>query len=244
MRKIDMIEPINPPFLQTAVSRSPCIDIVNSDCVEVLKSFDDNYFDLAICDPPYGIGFDKYVYSNGDGAKAKGFKKQNNKVAPKNWDKGIPQKEYWNELFRVSKNQIIWGGNYFTEFLPPKMGWIYWHKKGNDASKFSDGELAWTSFDRALKFVKYDWIGFGYINNAGSDKKIHPTMKPKELYEWVLENYAKKGDKILDTHLGSGSSAIASFRLGFDFVGIEIDKEYYQSSIKRFKEQTAQLRVF
>ena len=229
---------------QTIVSRSPSIEIVNSDCVEVLKSFEDNYFDLAICDPPYGIGFDKYVYSNGDGAKAKGFKKQNNKVAPKNWDKGIPQKEYWEQLFRVSKNQIIWGGNYFTEFLPPKMGWIYWHKKGNDASNFSDGELAWTSFDRALKFVKYDWIGFGYINNAGNDKKIHPTMKPKELYEWVLENYAKKGDKILDTHLGSGSSAIASFRLGFDFVGIEIDKEYYQSSIKRFKEQTAQLRVF
>ena len=233
-----------PHYCKTDVSRSPSIEIINSDCVEVLKSFEDNYFDLAICDPPYGIGFDKYVYSNGDGAKAKGFKKQNNKVAPKNWDKGIPQKEYWEQLFRVSKNQIIWGGNYFTEFLPPKMGWIYWHKKGNDASNFSDGELAWTSFDRALKFVKYDWIGFGYINNAGNDKKIHPTMKPKELYEWVLENYAKKGDKILDTHLGSGSSAIASFRLGFDFVGIEIDKEYYQSSIKRFKEQTSQLRVF
>ena len=239
-----LIKDLNPAFCKTDVSRSPSIEIVNYDCVEVLKSFEDNQFDLAICDPPYGIGFDKYVYSNGDGAKAKGFKKQNNKVPPKNWDKGIPQKEYWEQLFRVSKNQIIWGGNYFTEFLPPKMGWIYWHKKGNDASNFSDGELAWTSFDRALKFVKYDWIGFGYINNAGSDKKIHPTMKPKELYEWVLENYAKKGDKILDTHLGSGSSAIASFRLGFDFVGIEIDKEYYQSSIKRFKEQTAQLRVF
>ena len=222
----------------------PFVQVINSDCIDVLKSFADNEFDLAICDPPYGIGFDKYVYSNGDGAKAKGFKKQNNKVAPKNWDKGIPSKEYFYELFRVSKNQIIWGGNYFTEFLPPKMGWIYWHKKGNDASNFSDGELAWTSFDRALKFVKYDWIGFGYINNAGDDKKIHPTMKPKELYEWVLENYAKKGDKILDTHLGSGSSAIASFRLGFDFVGIEIDKDYYQSSIKRFNEQTAQVRLF
>ena len=222
----------------------PFVQVINSDCIDVLKSFADNEFDLAICDPPYGIGFDKYVYSNGDGAKAKGFRENKNKVAPKNWDKGIPQKEYWEQLFRVSKNQIIWGGNYFTEYLPPKMGWIYWHKKGNDASNFSDGELAWTSFDRALKFVKYDWIGFGYINNAGDDKKIHPTMKPKELYEWVLENYAKKGDKILDTHLGSGSSAIASFRLGFDFCGIEIDKEYYLSSIKRFNEQTAQVRLF
>ena len=235
-----------PHYCKTDVSRSPSIEIVNSDCVEVLKSFEDNYFDLAICDPPYGIGMSSWKNeSNGDGSKAKGFTKGGKNLhTKKDWDSGIPQKEYWEQLFRVSKNQIIWGGNYFTEFLPPKMGWIYWHKKGNDASNFSDGELAWTSFDRALKFVKYDWIGFGYINNAGSDKKIHPTMKPKELYEWVLENYAKKGDKILDTHLGSGSSAIASFRLGCDFVGIEIDKEYYQSSIKRFKEQTAQLRVF
>lgn len=106
------------------------------------------------------------------------------------------------------------------------------------------GELAWTSFDRALKFVKYDWIGFGYINNAGSDKKIHPTMKPKELYEWVLENYAKKGDKILDTHLGSGSSRIAAYKGGFNFVGFEIDKEYYEKQEKRFKDFVSQLRMF
>ena len=227
----------SPTFGNTLLGAVPLVsEVYLMDNIELMKHYPDKYFDLACIDPPYGIG---HSLLSGEKRGSK-FVRTERHV---DWDI-LPTDNFWVELFRVSKNQIIWGGNYFTEFLPPKMGWIYWHKKGNDASNFSDGELAWTSFDRALKFVKYDWIGFGYINNAGSDKKIHPTMKPKELYEWVLENYAKKGDKILDTHLGSGSSAIASFRLGFDFVGIEIDKEYYQSSIKRFKEQTAQLRVF
>jgi len=216
------------------------------DCIEGMSLYPDKHFDLAICDPPYGIGMSSWKNeSNGDGSKAKGFTKGGKNLhTKKDWDNGIPQKEYWEQLFRVSKNQIIWGGNYFTEFLPPKMGWIYWHKKGNDASKFSDGELAWTSFDRALKFVKYDWIGFGYINNAGSDKKIHPTQKPVYLYDWILKNYANEGDLILDTHLGSGSSRIAAYKGGFNFVGFEIDQEYFDKANKRFEDYRAQLKLF
>jgi len=219
-------------------------EVYNTDCVEFMKQYPDNHWELAICDPPYGIGFDKFVYSNGKEAKNKGFKEVKNKVVKKNWDKEIPKKEYFDELFRVSKNQIIWGGNYLTEFLPPKMGWIYWHKKGNDNSNFSDGELAWSSFDRALKFFKYDWIGFGYINNAKDDKKIHPTQKPVRLYEWLLANYAKEGDKILDTHGGSMSSVIACLNLGFEITCCELDKDYYEQAKFRITEHQKQQSLF
>ena len=218
----------------------------NVDCIEFMATVPDKFYDLAIVDPPYGIGMSSWKNeSNGDGSKAKGFTKGGKNLhIKKNWDNGIPQKQYWEQLFRVSKNQIIWGGNYFTEFLPPKMGWIYWHKKGNDASNFSDGELAWTSFDKALKFVKYDWIGFGYINNSGSDKKIHPTQKPVSLYEWLLINYAKEGDKILDTHGGSQSSRIACFNLGFQMDILELDKDYFDQANKRFEQHKKQLTLF
>ena len=202
--------------------------VFNSDCLDGMKQYPDKYFELAIVDPPYGIG-------EADG-RCRTRKKHNNKVkhTKKDWDIERPSADYWNELRRVSKNQIVWGANYFTEYLPPSMGWIFWNKKiGGD---FSDGELAYTSFDRALKMVT-KWSG----NNGIA--RIHPTQKPVALYRWLLANYTKQGDKILDTHLGSGSSRIAAHQLGFDFTGYEIDKDYFDASEKRFRLVTSQKQI-
>jgi site-specific DNA-methyltransferase (adenine-specific) len=203
------------------------IDLKHIDCMEFLKTLEDNAFDLAIVDPPYGIG-----ESN---KKQRTRKKHVNRVIhkAKEWDNEIPSAEYFAELRRVSKNQIIWGANYMVEHLQPSMGWIFWEKKiGGD---FSDGELAYTSFNRALKM---------YTKWSGGNNKIHPTQKPVKLYEWLLMNYAKEGDKILDTHLGSGSIAIACHNLGFDLVGCELDTEYYNAACKRLKQHQAQLKIF
>jgi site-specific DNA-methyltransferase (adenine-specific) len=201
--------------------------IHNQDCLEAMKLMQDNQFDLAIVDPPYGIG-----ESN---KKQRTRKKHVNRVVhkAKEWDNEIPSSEYFKELKRVSKNQIVWGANYMVKYLKPSMGWIFWEKKiGGD---FSDGELAYTSFNRALKmFTKW----------SGGNNKIHPTQKPIALYEWLLMNYAKEGDKILDTHLGSGSIAIACHNLGYDLTGYELDKEYYDNAIKRIKNHQAQTRIF
>ena len=204
-------------------------DIYLMDCIEGMKQYPDKYFDLAIVDPPYGIG-------EADG-RCRTRKKHNNKVkhTKKNWDIERPSAEYWAELRRVSKNQIVWGANYFTEHLPPSMGWIFWNKQiGGD---FSDGELAYTSFDRALKMVT-KWSG----NNGVA--RIHPTQKPVTLYKWILDKYAKQGDKILDTHLGSGSSRIAAYDLNFDFTGFELDPEYIEKSTIRFNNHINQLTLF
>ena len=202
------------------------INIYNKDCLEAMSKMEDNSYDLAIVDPPYGIGEGKKTIRT--------RKNHNNKIVhkDKDWDNSIPNKEYFKELKRVSKNQIIWGANYMVEHLPPSMGWIFWEKKiGGD---FSDGELAYTSFKRALKmFTKW----------SGGNNKIHPTQKPIKLYEWLLMNYAKEGDKILDTHLGSGSSAIAAHNLGYDFTGYELDEEYFKATKKRLDNHTAQLRI-
>jgi site-specific DNA-methyltransferase (adenine-specific) len=222
------------------------LKIINADCMDIMKQYEDNYFDLAIVDPPYGIGLGggaETVYKNGKNDK--GFTSQK-KYKNKKWDDTAPSKEYFNELIRVSKNQIIWGGNYFTDKLPVSRGWIYWDKKITNKNNncFSDGELAYTSFNKILKKFTYDWIGFGYVNNPDKEKKIHPTQKPVRLYKWLLENYADQDFKILDTHLGSGSSAIAGFYYGCkEFVGIELDEDYYNASIKRIKEQTAQIKL-
>jgi site-specific DNA-methyltransferase (adenine-specific) len=214
--------------------------------MEAMKEMEDNQFDLAIVDPPYGINYDGNTTAlGGQSGKAKTFaKKQNHKK--KEWDQKRPSFEYFHEIQRVSKNQIIWGGNYFADILLPKKGWIYWDKKITNPNNknFSDGELAWTSFDCILKKFTYDWIGFGYINNPQGEKKIHPTQKPVKLYEWLLMNYAKEGDKILDTHLGSGSIAIACHNLGFDLTGYEIDEEYFQAAVKRYQQHKNQLRMF
>ena len=196
--------------------------------MELMAEFEDNHFDLAIVDPPYGIGYDGANASSGSHGGRKAHKW-------KGWDSEIPKKEYFDELFRVSKNQIIWGANYFTEYLPPSMGWIFWFKdRGNFSS--SDGELAYSSFNRALRhFTKNPLV---LVREGGT---IHPTQKPVCLYTWLLANYAKEGDLILDTMVGSGSSIIACHQLGFDVVGCELDEEYYQLAQQRIKEETAQL---
>jgi site-specific DNA-methyltransferase (adenine-specific) len=202
--------------------------------MEGMKQYPDNYFDLCIVDPPYGIGADKANNSN----KGKfGY----NEYHTTDWDNSKPTKEYFNELYRVSKNQIIWGANYFTEFLKNKMCWIVWDKKQDNFS-FSDGELAYTSYDTKLKFFRCS-RSFATSSEGG---RIHPTQKPVKLYEWLLFNYSSPEHKILDTHLGSASHAIAwhYFQKGGEFVGFELDEEYFDKSIKRIEQETAQISLF
>ena len=209
------------------------------DCMEGMAQIPDKYFELAIVDPPYGIGWDKdnlEKYNSNpckdwEGRKPKGYKE-------KNWDNTKPTNEYFNELNRVSKYQIIWGGNYFTDNLPPSGGWIVWDK-GVVMPTFSDGELAWTNSKNNLKIVKMLWAGY---RKCEETSRIHPTQKPVALYKWLLSNYAKPGDKILDTHVGSGSSFIAAYDLGFDIMGFEIDEDYWQAANKRLTEHTAQIQ--
>ena len=209
--------------------------IILADNKDVMKDIPDKFFSLAITDPPYGIGFDgqKVSTSKHGGRKLHDFK---------GWDNSTPDENYFNELFRISKNQIIWGANYFTDFLHPVKGWIVWDKKENQnqGSYFSDGEMAWTNINTPLRIFKYGWIGVDYINHPIREIKIHPTQKPVALYQWLLKNYAKQGDRILDTHLGSGSSAIAADIMGFDFTGIEIDKDYYEAALDRFNRHKQQ----
>jgi site-specific DNA-methyltransferase (adenine-specific) len=213
-------------------------EVTNEDCMEGMARYPDKYFDLAIVDPPYGIGESNKQRKNTPSKKWKSAK-NNIQYIKKEWDYGIPKKEYFNELKRVSKNQIIWGGNYMTEFLPPKMGWIFWDKKTGD-SDFSDGELAWTSFDKGLR--KFEWLWSGFKKKQ-LEERTHPTQKPVALYKWLLSNYAKQGDKILDTHLGSGSSRIAAYEMGYDFTAFELDTEYFETQEKRYKAHIAQLKL-
>ena len=214
------------------------INITNECNMELMARYEDNYFDLAIVDPPYGIDADKNAHKNGVNCKANGFAEY--KLSE--WDSNIPDADYFNELFRVSKEQIVWGGNYMTDFLPPSMCWLLWDK-GQRNFSFADGELAWTSFNKALRIFEMprSTALFDAKNNGG---KIHPTQKPVKLYEWLLMNYAKEGYKILDTHLGSGSIAIACHNLGYDLDAYEIDKEYYEATIKRFNNHTSQIRLY
>ena len=210
--------------------------ITNEDNMQLMARYPDNYFDLAIVDPPYGIGAD--VIQNDLGGK-KGFTKNAGKYKKyhsTNWDNEIPKKEYFNELFRVSKEQIIWGGNYF--FDVKLSGVIIWNKLGS--GNFKDGEMAKTSINtfKIFSMSRAD----AYINNG--DNKIHPTQKPKELYKWLLDKYAKPTDKILDTHLGSGSIAIACHDYGFDLTACELDKEYFDKAMQRINNHTNQLNLF
>jgi len=221
------------------------IQITNEDNMELMARYPDNYFDLAIVDPPYGINFDGNTTVKGKSGKANTFLNTKHHKK-KGWDTCRPTPEYFAELQRISKNQIVWGGNYFADLLPVKKGWIFWDKKITNANNtnFSDGELAWTSSNGILRRFTYDWIGFGYLNNPQKEKKTHPTQKPVALYKWLLKNYAKEGDKILDTHLGSGSIAIACHDMGFELTACELDEDYCKSAIKRIKQHTAQLRIY
>ena len=208
--------------------------------MELMARYPDNYFDLAIVDPPYGIGMSKGTMSSN---KVKNITSKRDYIS-KDWDSSIPNEEYFNELFRVSKNQIIWGGNYMIEYLCNTSCFVVWDKKSNDGSNFADAEIAWTSFKTAIRVFKYDWIGFGYLNNPQKEKKIHPTQKPVQLYSWLLQTYAKQGDKILDTHLGSGSIAIACHDYKFELTACELDEEYFLKAKQRIINHVAQQSLF
>ena len=216
------------------------IQITNEDNMLLMARYPDNYFDLAIVDPPYGIDFSNFNRTNktSDGTRVKANKYKNS-----NWDDSIPNDEYFIELMRVSKNQIVWGGNYFPILWNNGCkGFIFWYK-GNPVSNFADGELAYTSFNKVAK--QFDFRYYGALQGKTSaDDKIHPTQKPKELYKWLLDNYAKEGDKILDTHLGSGSIAIACHDYKFELTACELDKEYYDKAIQRIKNHTNQTKLF
>jgi len=203
------------------------------DCMEGMKQFPDKYFELAIVDPPYGIGM--------DGQKESICKnpKHNRKLhKKKDWDNSIPSKEYFKELERVSKNQIIWGANYFVKHLEKgTKGWVVWDK-GQHGLTMSDCELAYSSFNVPTRVVVINRV------ELLKDGTIHPTQKPVALYKWLLKNYAKPGDKILDTHVGSASSLIACEDLGFPYIGFEIDKDYYEAAQKRLADFKAQVSMF
>ena len=211
------------------------IEYFNEDCMEGMKRYKDKHFDLAIVDPPYGIGADK---AQNNGGEKWGYKKYKDT----DWDTSIPEKGYWDELFRISKNQIVWGGNYMTEFLPPRMGWIVWDKGQRDFS-LADGELAWTSFNKALRIFEMS-RGEMLAKNNKEGGRFHPTQKPVKLYKWLLHNYANPGDLILDTHVGSASSLIACHLLGFDAVGFELDEGYYKESKERLERVMNQCLLF
>lgn len=210
----------------------PISEVYLEDCVKALKRFTDKHFDLAIVDPPYMDGDNKAL--NTLGTNRLKFNIETFNAAPK--------QDYFDELFRVSKNQIVWGGNYFTDFLPVSRCWLMWDKI-QDLAQFSDFELAWTSFDKVAKKYKKVSKG-GFLTNGTIDEKIHPTQKPVGLYQWILREYAKEGDLILDTHVGSGSSRIAAEIGGFNYIGFEISQEYYDKQEKRFNDFKSQLRLF
>jgi len=212
-------------------SENPCpsVELYNADCMEVMKKYPDNYFDLAIVDPPYGIDINKSGRLGHYGGKGK------------KWDSSVPDRDYFYELDRISRNMIIWGGNYFP--MPPTRCFLIWDKKQPEAVSFSSCEYAWTNFDSSAKTF--------YLRPQSADEqRIHPTQKPVALYEWLFKKYAKNGDKILDTHLGSGSIVIALDKMNkiekmnLSLVGCELDEDYFKASVERIKEQTSQMTIF
>ena len=214
------------------------INITNEDNMELMARYPDNYFELAVVDPPYGIGEDgEKNHSRGGLAKA-------TRYTPKDWDSKAPDRQYFEELKRVSKNQIIFGANHFIDNIPNANSscWIVWDK--DNTGDFADSELGYTSFKTAVRNFKWRWNGMLQQNMKNKQKRIHPTEKPIQLYEWLLMNYAKEGDKILDTHLGSGSIAVACHNLGYDLTACELDKDYYEAAIKRLDQHRSQQRMF
>ena len=217
----------------------------NMDCMEGMREFPDQYFDLAIVDPPYGIGYDTVaVKANGTISK--------NASAPKRtyhgggWDVR-PDKQYFEELFRVSKKQIIWGGNYFADYLYPSKSFVVWDKHIYDSvrNNFSDCEYAWLSEGMGVaRMFRFMWCGMMQQNRTVKEDRIHPTQKPIALYTWLLNTYAKPGDKILDTHVGSASSLIACEELGFKYVGFEIDEIYFKIGMERLETNRSQMSLF
>lgn len=220
------------------------ITLIHGDCMDYLAGCSDGEFDLAVVDPPYGIGEDggekHKAKPNGSwrNPKPKGY-------AKKSWDKEPPSCGYFIELKRASKHQIIWGANHFVDRIPNAGSpcWIAWYKAGqNPNTCFADGELAWGSFKSAVKFIDIPWLGFGAVNLK--EHRIHPTQKPVKLYDWIYANYAKPGQRVIDTHLGSGSNAIAAHYAGMEFVGIELDEDYFNAAVERVRNEIKQEALF
>jgi len=210
------------------LSEKPLIRLIHGDCMAFMSGLGENAYDLAVVDPPYGINKDGQVKTTGGhgGRKAHAFK---------GWDKSTPDAEYFSQLMWISKNQIIWGANYFSKYLPSSMGWVFWDK-GQRINQ-SDGELAFTSFERALRVVEYNRV------ELLKEGTMHPTQKPIVLYKWLLKKYAKPGDSILDTHGGSMSSVIAAYDMGFDITCIELDKDYFDAAVKRIKRFMSEPKI-
>lgn len=218
----------------------------NMDCLEAMRNMQDKEFDLAVVDPPYGIGVMSMNYTKSGAVRTHGYAaaKRRDYRKQSQWDVA-PTQEYFDQLFRVSKKQVIWGGNYFQ--LPPSKGFIVWDKRVSDemTNDFADCEMAWLSKGLGVaRMFRYCWNGMLQGNMKNKEERFHPTQKPVALYHWIYKNYAKPGYKILDTHLGSGSSRIAAYDMGFDFVGYEIDKEYFEKQQERFERHTAQNNLF
>ena len=212
--------------------------ITNECNMELMSRYEDNHFDLAIVDPPYGINIVEQLKKSVE-SKSSMYQNKNGIKGNNEWDNEIPSKEYFVELKRVSKNQIIWGGNYFLDYLNATRCFVVWNKE-NGSNNMADCELAWTSFTNSVRMYSgHIFKGIGNTNYIS----YHPTQKPVKLYEYCLMNYAKEGNKILDTHLGSGSIAIACHNLGYDLTACELDKEYYEAAMKRIEQHKAQLRL-
>ena len=232
-----------PNTTETAIGFIPCyrmpfLSLFHADCMEIMKQYPDKYFDLAIVDPPYGIDITKQ-FENANKAGTKSMFKQTKGIVKKDWDAEIPTAEYFDELKRVSKNQIIWGGNYFLDYLGNTKCMLIWDKM-NGGNNMADAELAWTSFDKAVRMFRMHHFSRGY------ETKIHLTQKPTKLYDWILSKFADEGDFILDTHFGSGSIALAVYKanrldkMNLHLTACEIDKEYIDKAIKRISESIKQ----
>lgn len=215
-------------------------EVFNEDCMVGMSRYPDNYFELAIVDPVFGEQVTQGGYMTNSSSVMAKNKQYNNAL----WKQSKTNKDYFAELFRVSKNQIVWGGNYFAEEINKNSScWIVWNKKNGD-NHFADCEIAWTSFETAVRMFEFRWQGMLQENMKNKEDRIHPTQKPAALYRWILQNYAKEGDKILDTHLGSGSSRIAAYDMGFDFTGFELDEDYFNAANKRFANFKSQGKLF
>lgn len=227
----------SPTFGNTLLGAVPLVsEVYLMDCIQGMKHYPDKWFDLAIVDPPYGIGAGSKSFINRNTAnkRAEKFYKEND------WDKCTPSLEYWYELMRVSKKWIVWGGNYFTEYLPPARCFIVWDKK-TGANSYADCELALTNIDSNARLITKFWLG---AHAEDSDGRIHPTQKPIMLYDFLYQNYAKEGDKILDTHLGSGSNRISANKAKMNFTAFEVDEQYYNNQNKRYENFVSQARLW